>query len=92
MTLDKPVENEETSLESGLEQPNTDDLKIGSKLEKKNEKGLSKEDFYKILDIFDKRLGTKKDEEKKDDDDIEEAKHWAMNQKQSLARNKPASN
>ena len=66
-------------------------------MKKENEKGLSKEDFYKILDIFDKRLGTKKDEEKKDvekkdDDDIEEAKHWAMNQKQSLARNKPASN
>ena len=42
--------------------------------------------------LIKERLGTKKGEEKKDDDDFEEAKHWAMNQKQSLARNKPASN
>ena len=36
VTLDKPVENDKTSLEGGLEQPNSDELKIDSKLETKN--------------------------------------------------------
>ena len=41
----------------------------------------------KMLDKYFPRFG-----KKKDDDDFEEAKHWAINQKQSLVQNKPANN
>ena len=70
----EPRQEDEKVKECEMSNLEDHETNANDKLDKKNGKGLSEEDFNKLLEKFDKILDTKKDEEKKEEEKKDEEK------------------